>query len=427
MNLTDDQKVTYLANLVAVSRVDGSVSPNESQTIDIVLKRIGASKAALKKADALAQSEGFIPIAVGAFSAQIANLEDMMLVSLADGALDQAEKPMVLAFAKKVGITNEQLQLIVGEVRASLNSPKATRACPSCSATVSRDARFCPECGGSLEISDQAAAVAVEYTIPSVGIAIEFAESTASGFVDAVRKVKAAPENAECAKGKKIWYMGAWPRERIIDAAKLAEDLKGMRSRKVWIDGSESSWNDVFGFIWCYEQRNTAYRPLEYCFGVGEKRLNLWGCKNARMDWSRWSDWFSYGNFTKSGLLERGHIFVFDKKRIRHELEANLFRFRFCPSLNFKLVEAVLEQLPDQVEVRPNGDWLYKEDYDETPGSIKVKENFVEDGYSYMKEFHSSGVVPRTPTVGLQILKRAFQSADVDATGLKDVLSYRGD
>ena len=303
MNLKDDEKITYLANLIAVSRVDGSVSPNETQAIETAQKRIGARKTALRKADAIAQSEGFVPTAVGSFSVRIANLEDMMLVSMADGVLDQAEKPVILAFAKKVRITNEQLQLVLNEVRACLNSSEATRACPICSAKVPRDAKFCPKCGGSLELSDKAAAVAVEYTIPSIGVAIEFAESTASGFVDAVRKAKTAPENAECAKGKKTWYMAAWPKEQILEAAKLVKDLKGMRNRKVWVDGKESRWDDVFGFTWCSEQRNTAYRPNEYCFGIEDKRLNLWGCKNARMEWVKWSDWFTYGNFKKGGPL----------------------------------------------------------------------------------------------------------------------------
>lgn len=427
MNLSDDEKITYLANLLTVSRADGSVSPNETQAIESAQKRIGARKTALKKADAIAQSEGFVPAVVGSFSVRIANLEDMMLVSLADGVLDQAEKPLVLAFAKKVGITNEQLQLILKEVQASLSSSEATRACPSCSANVPRDAKFCPECGGSLELSDKAAAVAVEYEIPSIGVAIEFAESTASGFVDAVRKAKTAPENTECVKGKKTWYMAAWPKEQISEAAKLVENLKGMRNRKVWVDGKESHWDDVFGFTWCSEQRDTAYRPIEYCFGIDDKRLNLWGCKNARMDWTKWSDWFSYGNFKKGGFLKTGHTFIFDKKKIRHELETNLFRFRFCPHINFKLIEAVLEQLPDEVEAKSKGDWRYKEDYDESPGSIKIKEKIVEDGYTYTKEFHSSGVVPWDSTVGLKILKKAFQSTGVEEEELTGVLSYRGE
>jgi len=160
---------------------------------------------------------------------------------------------------------------------------------------------------------------------------------------------------------------------------------------------------------------------------VDEKRLNIWGCKNARMDWAKWSDWFSYGSFKKGGLLKSGHIFAFDKKRIRHELETNLYRFRFCPHLNFKLIEAVLENLPDEVEVKPKGDWTYKRDYDESPGSIKIKEKTVEDGYSYTDEYHASGVEPRTPAIGLAILKKAFSTAGADSSGLKGVLSYRGE
>ncbi len=427
MNLTDDQKIAYLANLVAVSRADGGISPNETQAIETAMKGISGKKAILKKAELLAQSEGFIPTAVGSFSVRIANLEDMILVSLADGVFDQAEKPVVLAFAKQVGITNDQLQLVLGEVRASLSSVKYRRACPSCSAFVSSDAKFCPECGGSLGVSDKEAAVAVEYAIPPVGIAIEFAESTASGFADAVQKAKVAPENADCIKGQKTWYMAAWPLARIAEAEKLVADLKGMRNRKVWLDGKESRWEDIFGYTWCSEQRNTAYRPLEYCFGVSEKRFNIWGCKQAQMDWVRWSDWFSYGKFKKGGFLKGEHTFVFDKKRIRHELETNLYRFRLCPHLNFKLVEAVLAQLPDEVDVKPKGDWLYKEDYNESPGSIKIREKIENGEYSYTKEFHSSGIVPRTPNTGLQILKRAIQAVGVEAAGVKPILSYRGE
>lgn len=427
MNLSEEEKIVYLANLVAVSRADGSVSPNETHEIEAAQKRIGAKKTTLRKAATLAQNDGFAPAVIGSFSARISNLEDMIAVSLADGALDNAEKPVILTFAKSVGITNEQLQLILSEVRGSLSSDDATRACPICFVKVSRNAKFCPECGGSLETSDKAAAVAVEYSIPNSGVAVEFAESTAGGFVDAVRKAKLAPENAECVKGKKTWYMAAWPKEQIAEAAKLVEDLKGMRNRKVWVDAKESRWDDVFGFTWCSEQHNTAYRPLEYCFGVDEKRLNIWGCKNARMDWAKWSDWFSYGSFKKGGLLKSGHVFAFDKKRIRHKLETNLYKFRFCPHLNFKLIEAVLANFPDEVEVKPKGDWTYKRDYEESPGSIKIKEKTVEDGYSYTDEYHASGVEPRTPAIGLAILKNAFSSAGVDSSRLKGVLSYRGE
>jgi RNA polymerase subunit RPABC4/transcription elongation factor Spt4/uncharacterized tellurite resistance protein B-like protein len=365
MNLSDEEKITYLANLIAVSRADGSVSPNERQAVEAAQKRIGARKTALKRAESVAEAENFSVTPVGPFSTRITNLEDMVLVSLVDGTLDQTEKPVVLDFARRVGVTNDQLKLILSEAKAFIVSSKATRACPSCSAEVPREAKFCPECGGSLEQSDKEVALPIAYNIPSSDVAIEFAESNASGLADAVRKARVEPVEAECMKGKKTWYMAAWPKEGIVEAAKLVEDLKGMRNRKVWVDGKESRWDEVFGFIWCSEQRNSAYRPFTYCFGVDDKRINLWGCKNARMDWVKWGDWLSYGSFKKGGMLKSGHFFIFDKKRIRHELETNLFRFRFCPHLNFRLVEAVLQHLPDEVEVKPKGQWAYKQDYDE--------------------------------------------------------------
>lgn len=427
MSLTDAEKVAYLANLYAVARADGLVSPNEVQAIESAQKRIRARKALLSKADTAASETDFSPSLVGPLSVRVANLEDMVVVSLVDGALDDAEKPLVAAFAKKVGITNDQLKMIVSEAKQRISSTDAKRACPNCSSPVPRTSKFCPECGVSLEESDKAAAVPVSYDIPHTGITIEFAESTASGFADGLRRAKAAPVHAECVKGKKTWYMASWLKEQVMEAAKLASDLKGMRNRKVWVDGEESRWDEVFGFTWCSDERESAYRPDEYCFGLADKRLNIWGCKNARMDWSQWASWLSYGEFKKAGLLEGRHVFAFDKKRIRHELENNLFHFRFCPYLDFPHIEAVLDVLPDEVEVTPNGEWAYKQDYSESPGSIRVRAKLTEGGFEYESEFFSSGVVPKSVSVGLDLLKKAVKASSGSQKNIKGVLAYRGD
>lgn len=427
MNLTEDQKLTYLANLFAVSRADGSVSPSESLAIEAAATRIGAKKSALNKAEAAVSTGSFDPAPVGLFSAQIANLEDMLLVALADGLLDHTEKPVIISFAQRIGVSNDQLNRILAGVKAFLKSATETRACLMCSEEVPKAAKFCPKCGVALEQAEKASATAIEYSIPSVGIAIEFPESTASGYLDAVRKAKEAPEYADCLKGKKTWHMAAWPRDRIDEAVKLVADLKGMRNRRVWMDGSESRWDEVFGFAACSQRRDSAFRPIEYCFGVDEKRLNLWGCRNAGLDWNKWSSWFSYGKFRPGKLLAGGHVFEFDKKRIRHELETNLFRFRYCPNLNYSLIWDVLELLPNQVEVTPNGQWAYKEDYEESPGCIRVVEKTTSDGYTYTNEFYSSGVVPKSPAIGLDILRKAVLAARTDASFLTGVLSYNGD
>ncbi len=124
MNLSDSEKAVYLANLIAVSRVDGSVAPCETRVVEAAQKRLGAGEAELKKAKMMAASDGFQPQPVGSFSVRVANLEDAVMVSLVDGVLDLAEKPMVFDFAERVGVTSDQLQLILSEVGASLTSPK---------------------------------------------------------------------------------------------------------------------------------------------------------------------------------------------------------------------------------------------------------------------------------------------------------------
>ena len=259
------------------------------------------------------------------------------------------------------------------------------------------------------------------------GIAIEFAESTASGFVDGVRKAEAAPTSGKCVKGKKTWQMAAWPNDQIMSVLELVRDLKGMRNRKVWVDGKESRWDDVFGFAWCSEQRASAYRPIEYCFGTSDQQLNIWGCRNTRIDWNSYAGWFAYGAYKKAGILKSGHTFVFDKKRIRHELETNLFRFRHCPHIDYALIDAVLNSLPDEVKVSSDGPWRYRRDYEHTPGCITVKKITVDDDFKYEDTFYSSGVSPASADIGLAILKEALIKCGRSRSEVKGVLKYRGD
>ena len=256
-------------------------------------------------------------------------------------------------------------------------------------------------------------------------MAIEFAESTAAGFALAVKSMKSAPISKECIKGKKQWYLAGWPKDKVADALELVENLKGMRNRKVYVDGDELQWNDVFDFAWCANSRKSAYRPHEYCFGMDEKRLNIWGCKRARMDWNDWADWFGYGSFKKSGMLSKNVVFVFDKNRIRHELETNLYGCRLCPHIQFDLIEAVLDELPNEVTPGEKGPWKYKRDYSESPGAIFVKEKVNEGGFTYTNEYYSSGVRPSSVYVGLEVLKKAFAKCNTPKEIAKGVLEYK--
>jgi len=178
------------------------------------------------------------------------------------------------------------------------------------------------------------------------------------------------------------------------------------------MNGKELAWDEVFGFLSCMRQRQTAYRPVLYCFGTDEKQPNLCGCRQANMEWTGWARWLSYGRFT------RGDRFVLDKQRIRHELNSNIHTFRFCPYMRHSLMEAILELLPAEVTVSQRHGWGYKETYEQTPDSIKVVQKEREGGYTYKREFYADGITPVGFQVGYDILRKALKKcgiADVDA------------
>jgi hypothetical protein len=267
--------------------------------------------------------------------------------------------------------------------------------------------------------------IQVSFNMPLSGVSIEFSESTSANFSYALKTAKTSNSFQECKKGKKKWFLASWPIGEISCSIKLANDLDGIRNKKVFIDGEEKRWADIFSFIRCYSERKSAYNPTEYCFGLDRKELNIWGCRNSKMIWNSWAAWFSYGKFENSGLLRKKVYFVFDKKRIEHELKTNLFKYKICPNINFELILTVLKIFPERVEISEKSDWKYKEAYENLPGHIKVKETETSAfGDGYIREFYASGVVPKGAYVGLKILREAIELCGAKKIQIEKLLEY---
>ncbi len=396
----------YLANCLAVARADNVMGTPEQAAVEEVRSEIGGRKSDLKKAQKLVESDEFVLTPVGRFSEKVRNVEDMIYVALTHRELAEAEKAQILPFIKEVGLNQAIVRALVSEARTRLS--EGTVACPSCGAKTTGGAKFCAECGTSLEGGPAAqTGVQVEFSYPTQGISIEFAESSSASFDAAMAVAKSAPDFQACEKSRKKWYLATWPHAEIVDALSLAEALKGLRNREVYIDGESVQWDDVFGFAWCFRQRQEAYRPPEYCFGIDEDRPNIWGCRQARMDWISWADWFAYGKFSKKDVFE------FDKNRITHELQTNLHKVRFCPCLRRNLVSKVLELFPERVRVSKRSGWEYRREYEEGPSSIKIVQKEVQDGFAYKEEFWTNGVSPMGYGVAADILKKALKACDI--------------
>ncbi len=407
LGLSDKEKTDYLGNLWLIARADKALSDQEKALIDQVQKSIQAKRIHNAAAQKAVESGAFSLTKVGSFADQVQNLEHMVVVALADSDLGQPEADLIASFSRMIGMQQEQLDLVKSDVSKRLKERTPTVSCAKCGAQIQSDAHFCPSCGAAVEDAAPAS-TSLEFDIPRSGYAITFSESTAAGFTAAVELAKQTGPLQTILKNKKTWYLVSIPNERFVDMSRMAKALSGIRNRSIYHNGQQMDWDEVFGFSWCANQRDHAYNPVEYCFGKDENRINPWGCKQARMDWTEWSTWFSLGHWEQSGLLNKRAVWVFDKDRIRHDLATNIHRFRFCPYLREKFIEAVVISIPEKIEISENGPWKFNTAFEETPGAIKVVQREGDGNFSYAREFYADGVCPRGLLPLKEILARAY-------------------
>jgi len=412
------EPIPFLANIALVAHADGTLSSNELGQLEAIRKEYGIKKGEYQSSIKLVESGSFMLTPIGSFADQVKNLELIIRVALADSDLDSSENELIKTFCSLIGIHQEQLDKIMKEVLSSLK--KTGKICPTCGAENTDESLFCAKCGKGLDTPGSE--IQVRFEIPKSGIAIEFADSTAASFPKAFELASKTLGFQKCLKGKKMWYLAIFPNGNLTEALPLAEALSGIRNKNYYMNGEEKQWEDVFGFAWCSSQRNTAYRPLEYCFGKDENRINPWGCKQARMDWTDWADWLCYGRWEKAGLVGQKIHWQFDKDRIKHELATRLFRFRFCPFLNTNLSELVLKYLPDKILIGSDPNWGFHETYSEVPGAIKIIQKENKSGFSFSNEFWADGVKPKGLDVLGDILIRAFNELKVETDSVMALL-----
>lgn len=413
MTFDESDQIIYLANIAFLIKADSNTSAAKAAALDEIRVSINAKKSTCDAAIKRASISDYSPSKTKSFASQVSNLADMLFAAVADGALSDSEQQIIAAFAQQINLTDEQTVQMSRDAIERIKSADAPVQCPACNAQVSKAANFCGKCGAVLN-----APISTEYEIPQNGYAIEFCESSSASFPTALKLAELSPAFATCVRNKKTWYLAAWRAVEFQHAIDLASHLSGLRNKKSYFNGTEIAWDELFGFVWCTDERNAAYRPVEYCFGKDTKQLNPWGCKQARMDWTEWSDWFSYGRFEKEGILKGKVVWFFDKARIRHEVLSNLHRVKYCPFLRPNLIKAVLNAIPEKAIVTDDGPWKYNRSYDETPGCIKVVEVEKSDGYEFKNEYFADGVRPRGMSALLNIFEKAFadsQTSDVQA------------
>ena len=271
---------------------------------------------------------------------------------------------------------------------SELNQPFV---CGSCGAEAPVGSAFCPTCGTALvgpqpqkakpapRAKPKAEAVDIPPP-PSNGITIEFAYSTSTSFEFAVTEAQKAQRFTSYGEGRKALYRATYSQTELTNAIDLIEFVRGWRRHAVYVDGDKVPWDSVFKFIWCYRQKAESFKPNYYCFGYENNwQVNPWGCIQSEVPFTEHADWTKWGKW-----LNKKGDWQFDKGRIKHALEKNLYQYRFCPALNLDLVERAFEAFPEVVNPKKDKDWKFVEDWGESESGLVV----VTTSYGYKQEVY---------------------------------------
>lgn len=139
--------ITYLANIVSSSRADGKINPLEEKALEEMCEGIGARRDDLEKAVKAVGQGHYKPTPVGRFSERVRNLEDMIYISVSDGQLPPIQKKIILSFAKKIKINQEQINEILSESKRRIKLQRGEMNCSSCGKEIPPGSKFCPYCG----------------------------------------------------------------------------------------------------------------------------------------------------------------------------------------------------------------------------------------------------------------------------------------
>lgn len=283
--------------------------------------------------------------------------------------------------------------------------------CDKCQAHIPDGAQFCPQCADPVTAADHETAP-VESPNAST-IAIRFGHSTSGNYDDAVHMAMKLPTYRKVGEGKDVEHHVSLGTEDVGLAISLWDVVGGWSSSQMTIDGARASKKDLTrGALGCYQARQEAFNPQQYCFGEGRRRPNIWGCQRMNMPLSGWANWLQWGDFDDHGR------WVFDKERIRHALERQLYENRFCPVLNRERVLKTLGAMPGRVDPKRDLGWEYITKWAEGKGRVAVGvrplidhgPEYVIGDYTPTWEAQDPETITTTVAVGAEQAERKRQS-----------------
>ncbi|ACL02210.1 hypothetical protein Dalk_0503 [Desulfatibacillum aliphaticivorans] len=147
--MNENDVVACLANVLMIAGSDNKFTLQEQEIVEWVRLELGADDALLEQAVALVHGGNYQITPAGRFSDQVRNLEDMLLVSMADNTLAAEEKKEILHFAQQLKLTQDQINRMLAQTKALLKG--VGRRCNACGTSLDPSDNFCTECGAKIQ------------------------------------------------------------------------------------------------------------------------------------------------------------------------------------------------------------------------------------------------------------------------------------
>ncbi len=249
--------------------------------------------------------------------------------------------------------------------------------------------------------------VAQEFS-PLYPVVVEFRRSSSANFEFALEEAKKFPTFSQ--EGK-VYRVTLHSPEDLIQAVHLIYLIERWKGAVIYVGNQRYSPREIFAFVRCYKERMTSYRPALYCFGLDDPsyyRLNLWGCHQSGLLFRSGSKLWTYGRW----LNKRGD-WAFDKERILHELRRELWPYRYCPALDWSIIEPIVQAFPDRVNPYRDPNWRFVRSWNDMAPGLRVRVIESRFGVEFEDEFIAIGVEPATPAALQKILARARVHLDI--------------
>lgn len=212
------------------------------------------------------------------------------------------------------------------------------------------EGKFCSNCGMPLEDTSEGVPINAELQIK-----LGFGKSSSANYSFAVDLIQQQPSYSHDG----TVHTAIFDKDSLEQFFEIFDLVKVWRTSFVEINNQKFPIAKIRLGLSCYRERQKAYDPEKYCFGIDAGEDNLYstnplGCRHCGITNNYWSGgWFTIGKLSHTG------IFTVDKDQIRHIVKKNIEEVGLCPVLDDRDILNRIDELPDTINPRVDKHFEY--------------------------------------------------------------------